>query len=434
MGQGDAILLRWNRRAILVDGGGPFDPMAVDFGRTRLVPKLLDRGVTRLDAVLATHPHPDHALGLFAVLEELDGRGALALDRRGRERSLCAARRRRRLARDPASGRSRPSTSGSAMARALTVLALRRPARRPTAINNQSVVALFERDGRSRPADGRRRRSLRGAISPTARRAGAGGRPEGRPSRQPDGHLARRSSTASRPRVALLSCGRRQPLRSSGARDARDARARSAFPSCGPTERSGRAGRAHSRRRRACGGGASRRRERSKRPTLLVVLGPTGAGQDATSPTRPRARRAARSSRPTRSRSIAEWTSERPSRRAQRRREVPYHLVDVAEPEEAFSAGRWAAAARDAVDDIERRGRAADRVRRQRLLRLGAPRRAAARATRGTSRCAKRSSSGRESRGTPPRTASSSATIPCRPPGSRPATSATPSGPSRSFS
>ena len=45
--------------------------MAADFGRTRLVPKLLDRGVTRLDAVLLTHPHPDHALGLFAVLEEL---------------------------------------------------------------------------------------------------------------------------------------------------------------------------------------------------------------------------------------------------------------------------------------------------------------------------------------------------------------------------
>ena len=71
VGQGDAILLRWKRRAILVDGGGPFDIEATEFGRARVLPKLLDRGVTRLDAVMLTHPHPDHALGLFAVLEEL---------------------------------------------------------------------------------------------------------------------------------------------------------------------------------------------------------------------------------------------------------------------------------------------------------------------------------------------------------------------------
>jgi tRNA dimethylallyltransferase len=42
---------------------------------------------------------------------------------------------------------------------------------------------------------------------------------------------------------------------------------------------------------------------------------------------------------------------------AQARREVPYHLVDVAEPEETFSAGRWAGAARAAVEQIVRRGR-----------------------------------------------------------------------------
>ena len=82
VGQGDAILLRWEDRAVLVDGGGPFDVVSTDFGRTRLIPKLLDRGVTRLDAVLLTHPHPDHALGLFAVLEELPGGIAGPLQRR----------------------------------------------------------------------------------------------------------------------------------------------------------------------------------------------------------------------------------------------------------------------------------------------------------------------------------------------------------------
>lgn len=39
------------------------------------------------------------------------------------------------------------------------------------------------------------------------------------------------------------------------------------------------------------------------------------------------------------------------------RREVRYHLIDVADPEEAFSAGRWAAEARAAVEDIVARGR-----------------------------------------------------------------------------
>jgi competence protein ComEC len=71
VGQGDAMLLRSGSAAFLIDGGGTFDASAEDFGRTRLLPKLLDRGVVRLDGVLLSHPHPDHALGLFAVLREL---------------------------------------------------------------------------------------------------------------------------------------------------------------------------------------------------------------------------------------------------------------------------------------------------------------------------------------------------------------------------
>jgi tRNA dimethylallyltransferase len=41
---------------------------------------------------------------------------------------------------------------------------------------------------------------------------------------------------------------------------------------------------------------------------------------------------------------------------AELRQEVRYHLLDVAEPEESFSAGRYAAEARRAVEDIARRG------------------------------------------------------------------------------
>ena len=39
------------------------------------------------------------------------------------------------------------------------------------------------------------------------------------------------------------------------------------------------------------------------------------------------------------------------------RREIPHHLIDVAEPDEPFSAGRWARDARRAVEQIEERGR-----------------------------------------------------------------------------
>jgi len=206
VGQGDAILLRWNRRAILVDGGGPFDLMAADFGRTRLVPKLLDRGVTRLDAVLLTHPHPDHALGLFAVVEELpvgelwrsagedegelDARLATAAEARGVPVRVLAA--------------------GDVWEREgarLDVLRSGGPARKTDAVNNQSVVALFARDGR--------RALLTGdAGAPAeAELLAAGALP--RVDVLKVGHHGSRTSTtapfvsATRPRVALLSCGRR---------------------------------------------------------------------------------------------------------------------------------------------------------------------------------------------------------------------------------
>lgn len=206
VGQGDAILLRWNRRAILVDGGGPFDPMATDFGRTRLVPKLLDRGVTRLDAVLATHPHPDHALGLFAVLEEIDV-GELWQSSGEDENDLYA-----RL--DAAAGaRKVPVRSFQALdvwereGGRVSVLRSGGVRRKLDGINNQSVVALFERDGRTALLTGDA-----GAPSETELRE-AGALPPIDALKV--GHHGSRTATspgfveATRPRVALLSCGRR---------------------------------------------------------------------------------------------------------------------------------------------------------------------------------------------------------------------------------
>ena len=206
VGQGDAILLRWRRSAVLVDGGGTFDIAASDFGRTRLLPKLLDRGVTRLDAVLLTHPHPDHALGLFSVLEELPV-GELwtssGVDENGfLERLSNAARRRRVPVRRLETG-DRLSVGGAR----LSVLHSGGRPRKTDAINNQSAVVRVERDGRSALLTGdagaavERELAARGSLPPA--------------DLLKVGHHGSRTSTSAEllgavgPRVAVLSCGRR---------------------------------------------------------------------------------------------------------------------------------------------------------------------------------------------------------------------------------
>lgn len=64
VGQGDAILLRDGPRSLLVDGGGwP----AGDLGGRVLLPTLARRGLRRLDGMLLTHPDRDHCGGLVEI-------------------------------------------------------------------------------------------------------------------------------------------------------------------------------------------------------------------------------------------------------------------------------------------------------------------------------------------------------------------------------
>lgn len=69
VGQGEAILIRNGASAMLLDGGSSSSPP--DGVGRRIVRKLIARGVTRLDAVTVSHPHPDHTNGLITLFRTL---------------------------------------------------------------------------------------------------------------------------------------------------------------------------------------------------------------------------------------------------------------------------------------------------------------------------------------------------------------------------
>jgi len=92
------------------------------------------------------------------------------------------------------------------------------------------------------------------------------------------------------------------------------------------------------------------------RPPLIIVLGPTGSGKSALA----HAIALSRGGEIVSADAFAVYRgfdvgTAKPTR--QEREEVPYHLIDVADPDETYSAGRWAREARAAVETIRRRGR-----------------------------------------------------------------------------
>ncbi len=71
VGQGESILIETpDRRHYLLDGGG-WAGSSADVGGRVVVPALRARGVKRLEALILSHPDPDHALGFSAVLDRL---------------------------------------------------------------------------------------------------------------------------------------------------------------------------------------------------------------------------------------------------------------------------------------------------------------------------------------------------------------------------
>ena len=68
VGEGEAILLRVGKDAILVDGGAVVKKRNVALGKA---PRgyLVDRGI-RLMAILASHPHVDHLNALEALMRQ----------------------------------------------------------------------------------------------------------------------------------------------------------------------------------------------------------------------------------------------------------------------------------------------------------------------------------------------------------------------------
>lgn len=65
IGQGDAILLRAGGEVMLIDAGD-------NNTEKDLVQYLKDKGITRIDYLIATHPHADHIGGMDKVIDSFD--------------------------------------------------------------------------------------------------------------------------------------------------------------------------------------------------------------------------------------------------------------------------------------------------------------------------------------------------------------------------
>lgn len=213
VGQGDATVIECpSGRVLLVDGGGvpgTQETAGRDPGVRAVVPFLRHRGISTIDLLVATHPDDDHVQGLIAVVRQLRVRAALDTgfpEAQGACRRLRAAIQARRIPAIPARRGQRFDLGGGLW---LDVLhpETRFLAGTGSDANNNAIV-LRLRVGRIRillPADAEaeaEERLVRSGIDLQADLLKVGH------------HGSRGSSTAAflervRPRVAVVSCGRR---------------------------------------------------------------------------------------------------------------------------------------------------------------------------------------------------------------------------------
>lgn len=71
VGQGDCTYIKTpNGKNIIIDGGEG-NTRKYDYGKNVVLPYLLDKGVKKIDYLIATHADSDHIGGLFAIIENL---------------------------------------------------------------------------------------------------------------------------------------------------------------------------------------------------------------------------------------------------------------------------------------------------------------------------------------------------------------------------